>query len=142
MICYVGGTEMPASQLAVRPMNFGQRRAGVEQREFCAKVSSQDVVAAAAGAYERFRCEMIADEPYDDGSFVTINALREQNWPRLDALVREDPVLFGKIIKEWLYLEVLERLFPASEPKYWIDGIEVVNVSTSDSTIEGVVILV
>jgi hypothetical protein len=136
MRCLVNDHELGADSLGCRPMNFGQGSRDVVSAKYCVEIDLDDFLRTIEHAYEKFRLESIADEPFDDGSFDEINQLRDAKWPSLEQLAASNLDLMVRVVRRFLDMDTLNAVFATpilklNEPAYLIDSIDNMWISGS-----------
>lgn len=114
MHCSIDGAPVPASSIAVRAMNFSQPIAGLTPRSYETRVTVDELLASFSAKHDQWMRDLIADEPYDDGTDDVTNDLRAAGWPPLAELVRAHPRLFERYAARMVELELLNALFHTS----------------------------
>jgi hypothetical protein len=138
VVCFVGDTVVPPSSLTRREMNFGQPVAGIAPISYRIEVDAGQFADLIREPYARLVRELIEDDPNDDGSFAEINRLRNEGWPELEKLLKDDPTLLFDVVREWLAFDLLDaalRADPVEATKATYAINSVLRIRTSDGRV-------
>jgi hypothetical protein len=112
MRCIVDGAEIAAESLTRRGMNYGQDCPGLHALAYCIELTRAEFVGAVCDLYEEYLEDTIASQAHGDLDFEEVSELRELGWPRFDAMLAEHAGLLLRITKEFLEMDLLDRLLP------------------------------
>jgi hypothetical protein len=142
MKCNVNGNQVSSSLFACREMNFGQPVGRRSLLVYSVSISFQEFSTLIQETYEKFIREEKADEPYhadDVGKWPLLDELKRAGYPSIGDLLLTQPDIMSFLIKEWLTVEVLDRLFPLSpdDLQFIINTVEAAEITNDSITIWG-----
>jgi len=121
--CYVDRILVPAEQVAVRDMNFGQPVPALQPRPYRLLLPSQSIIEAMADYYYDF-----ASDDHQHGTLQdhpTTLSLRRLAWPPFALLAADFPELFVAFLRDHASYETLLALFTTSvQARYCLNTIE------------------
>ncbi len=142
MRCRVNGRDIEPKRLARRPMNFKQSFPSAEPA-LCYEivVPTADFVANLRDTYQQAIQEEIADAPYhQNGEWPLLDRLQELGYPPLEQMIVQHPEFLADLVREWLDMETLDHLIPASAtvlPEYIVNSVDCVVVDPNVLRIQG-----